>query len=686
MTNNTTPLTLMLSACVALLPLAGCDKKADFTPTALAPQVPQAQAAPSYVPPTAEQLYQLVGPIALFPDKLVAQVLAASSYPEQVSAANNWLAQNKNLKGSQLQDAANQQPWDVSVKGLTQFPTVLDQMARNIPWTAALGDAYVNDPVDVMNAIQVMRQRAASSGNLKNTKQQRIAVRPRLQPAAPDYAYAPPPGEPLVYAGPEVIPPPPDTIVIEPFEPDVVYVPVYNPGVVYGEPLPVYPGYYYEPPAFYYPPGEIVTAGVITFGLGVVVGAAIDHHDWGWNSWDVHWGGRREWHDRDRHDGDRHDGEWHRPAVVYNNNTYVSRSTTIVNRITNNYNINSNNNTVINNNRNNVGGLANNPALANGARPALPGGAPGFNAARPNFGTQPNPAQPHMNQNAAPLAGIPRQNHPRPDFNAMARPNFGAQPNPVQPNMNQNAAPIAGIPRQNHPQPDFNNMTKPNFGKVPLANNPAAAPNLNQLARPGFIRPAPGQPQAGEQGHPAVGQPAQTARPMPNQVQQNAQNKTPARTRNLETEKPANLNQHPFGGNAQRPNINRGIAPEMARPQPTPQEMPPHVQNRPPEQFQNRFNGGQQMHQEQNRQAVNPPPQVFNRPEPRPQFQPPPQMEPRPQPQPQMQPRPQPQPQMQPRPQPQPQAEQPHPPQQNREQAHNNGGNFHPQKRDEEHK
>ncbi|AIY44132.1 Exonuclease SbcC [Collimonas arenae] len=620
MTNNKKPMKLLQSAsiCVALMSLAGCDKKLDAPAQASVPPAPQAQAAPAYVPPTADQLYQLVGPIALFPDKLVAQVLAASSYPDQVSAADNWLAQNKNLKGNQLQDAANQQPWDVSVKGLTQFPSVLDQMAHNIPWTSALGDAYVNDPTDVMNAIQVMRQRAAASGNLKNSKQQRIAVAPRVQEEPPS-GYAPPPDEPPIYDGPEVIPPPPQTYVIEPAEPDVVYVPAYNPGVVYGEPLPVYPGYYYEPPPVYYPPGEIITAGVLTFGLGVAVGAVIENHGWGWHSWGMHWGGGGgggNWN------GGGGGGGWHRPAVVYNNNTYVSRSTTIINRVTNNYN----NSTVINNNtRNNFGpGQANNQAFPNGRPGGQPGGgAANFSAARPNM------AQPNV-----------------------ARPNFAPQGNSQQQHPGPNAAPFAGGPRPNHPQPDFNHMTRPNFGKVPQAGGPSAAASANQLARPGF------------------GQPGQNGNPVPNHLQQNALSHTPAMQRNLGGERPpVNLNQHPFGGNQPRPEFNRPApAPApMVKPQPSP--VPQNVQNRPPQQFENRPNGGQQMHQEMNRPAPAPP-AAFNRPQPQPQIRP----QPQPQPQPRPEPRPQPQPQMQ--------APHPAPPQQNHE-VHHDGGNGHPDKRDE---
>lgn len=637
MTNNKKPASLLLSAsiCVALLSLAACDKKTDAVAPASAPAAPQAQAAPAYVPPTADQLYQLVGPIALFPDKLVAQVLAASSYPDQVTAADGWLGQNKNLKGTQLQDAANQQPWDVSVKGLTQFPSVLDQMANNIPWTSALGDAYVNDPTDVMNAIQVMRQRAAASGNLKNNKQQRIATAPRVQ-VAPPSDYVRPPNEPAYYDGPEMVPPPPETIVIEPAEPDVVYVPAYNPAVVYGQPLPVYPGYAYEPPPAYYPPGEIVTAGVLTFGLGIAVGALIEHHSWGWNSWGVHWGGGGgggNWNGGGGPNG------WHRPAVVYNNNTYVSRSTTIINRVTNNYN----NSTVINNNtRNNFApGQGNNPGAPNAGQPG--GGAANFGAARPNFAPQGNPQQ-------------AQQVHPGP-----------------------NAAPFAAAPRGNHGQPDFNNMTRPNFGKNPAAGAPSAAASANQLARPGFVHPAPNQVQPGAaQQHPGFGQPGQNGRPVPNQLQQNALNHTPVMPKNLEERPPVNLNQHPFGGNPQRPNFNRPA--ETPKPQPVP--VPQAQQSRPPQQFENRPNGGQ-MHQEMNRPAPTQAP-AFNRPEPRPQA---------PQPQPQQmarpEPRPQPPPQQmaRPEPRPQPQMQAPHqaPPQQNHE-AHHDGGNPHPEKREEEHK
>ena len=120
----------------------------------------------TYAAPTPDQLYQLVAPIALFPDNLLAQVLAASTFPDQVTAAWNYLQQNQGLKGPQLMQSVDGQSWDNSVKGLTQFPDVLQQMSDNLSWTSSLGDAYFNSPQNVMNAVQVMRQRAYEAENL----------------------------------------------------------------------------------------------------------------------------------------------------------------------------------------------------------------------------------------------------------------------------------------------------------------------------------------------------------------------------------------------------------------------------------------------------------------------------------------------------------------------------------------
>ena len=228
---------LSVSVIFSVMGLDGCSKKPETAQPA-ATQAPQGQApATTYAAPTADQLYQLVAPIALFPDNLVAMVLAASTYPDQVSAAYQWLQQNSSLKGQQLTEAANQQPWDASVKGLTQFSDVLSQMATNLSWTSALGDAYYNIPQSVMNAVQVMRQRAYQAGNLKTNQQQNVTVQNQAPGTAP-----PPPAaaeEPQV----TVVQPPPQTIIIQPAQPEVVYVPTYNPTVVYGAPVPVYPGY-----------------------------------------------------------------------------------------------------------------------------------------------------------------------------------------------------------------------------------------------------------------------------------------------------------------------------------------------------------------------------------------------------------------------------------------------------------
>jgi hypothetical protein len=220
-----------------------------------------------------EQLQQLVAPIALYPDALVAQILPAASYPEQIVEASKWMDDHKGLQGDQLAKEVDGQPWDASVKALTQFPAVLANMKQNLAWTSELGDAYINQQQDVAQAIQTMRERAKQAGNLQSTPQEKVKTKGQ-------------------------------TIVIEPAQPDIVYVPQYDPWLVYGGPLAVWPGWYPYPGLFLDGPG-------IGFGLGFGIGL-FGGFGWGWH----HWG--YDWH---------HDGR-----VVYNHNTYNSHSTTIVNR------------------------------------------------------------------------------------------------------------------------------------------------------------------------------------------------------------------------------------------------------------------------------------------------------------------------------------------------------------------
>ena len=155
-------------------------------------------------PLSGNELQQLVAPIALYPDSLVAQVLGAASFPDQVAFANNWLQQNAYLTGQPLMYAVDDQPWDPSVKAMTQFPSVLENMAKNLSWTSALGEAYTTQGPDVMSAVQVLRAKAHAAGNLTSGSQIKV-----------------------VQQSPQVI-------VIQSANPQVVYVPMYNPAVVYG--------------------------------------------------------------------------------------------------------------------------------------------------------------------------------------------------------------------------------------------------------------------------------------------------------------------------------------------------------------------------------------------------------------------------------------------------------------------
>jgi hypothetical protein len=215
---------------------------------------------------SSSELQALAAPIALYPDALVAQVLSAATFPDQVAIADYWLQQHKDLSGQPLMRSLNQQSWDASVKALAEFPSVLNNMAENLSWTSSLGEAYHNQPSEVMEAVQTLRAKAKAAGNLKSGSQITVVQQT------------------------------PQTIVIQPANPQVVYVPEYNPALIYGTP--------------YLTPGYTVggiAAGVLGFGAGVAVGALTGGGccGWGWSSWNC---------------------DWHGGAAVYNHNNFYGNS------------------------------------------------------------------------------------------------------------------------------------------------------------------------------------------------------------------------------------------------------------------------------------------------------------------------------------------------------------------------
>src|SRR5664279_4939842 len=246
-----------------------------WTQSLAALQDAQAPSQPAQAPPYAQQspaqVQQLVAPIALYPDSLVAQILAASTFPEQVVQADRWVQANPDLKGDALGQAVDQQPWDPSVKALTAFPSVLGNMDKNLSWTSSLGDAYYNQQQDMMDAVQVMRKRAQGAGNVKTTPQQTIAAQG-------------------------------STITIEPASPEVVYIPEYDPWSTYGIPMAPWPGWYEYPGIWFGGPN-------IAFGIGFGIGF-YGGFECGW----PHWG-----------------FDWHNRAALYNHNRYHSMSRTFYN-------------------------------------------------------------------------------------------------------------------------------------------------------------------------------------------------------------------------------------------------------------------------------------------------------------------------------------------------------------------
>ena len=245
-----------------------------------------AQDAAQPAPFKKEEIEQLVAPIALYPDALVAQILMASTYPLEIVSAARWSKANPNVKDKALEDAMQKQPWDPSVKSLAAFPSVLAMLNDKLDMTQKLGDAFLGQQKDVMAAIQGLRAKADKAGNLKSSKEQKVTTTQE--------------------AGTTVI-------KVEPADPQVVYVPTYNPAVVYGPwPYPTYPPYYY------YPPGYVAGATFFAFTAGVIVGNAM----WG----NCNWGGSNVYINHNTYNNfnktDIKTGDWqhkpeHRKGVQY---------------------------------------------------------------------------------------------------------------------------------------------------------------------------------------------------------------------------------------------------------------------------------------------------------------------------------------------------------------------------------
>ena len=219
-------------------------------------QQPAAQEPPKLK--TADQLDSLVAPVALYPDPLLAQLLAASTYPLEIVQAERWLKANSKLTGENLTKAAAKQPWDPSVQALVAFPQALKLLDENIQWTTDLGNAFLDQQTDVMDAIQRMRKKAKDGGKLETTKEQKIEVKTVEQKTV---------------------------IEIQPANPQVIYVPSYQPTVVYGA-APVYA----YPPVVYPSAGYVAATAAVSFGVGVMMGAMWGGCCGGGYGWGMGWG------------------------------------------------------------------------------------------------------------------------------------------------------------------------------------------------------------------------------------------------------------------------------------------------------------------------------------------------------------------------------------------------------------
>lgn len=249
---------------------------ASTAPVASAPATPP-PAAPAVAAKDAvfsrEELDQMLAPIALYPDSLLAQVLMAATYPGDVADAVAWSKAHPDAKGDEAVRQVADQPWDPSVQSLVAFPQALDAMGHDAGWVQRVGDAFLAQPDDVMDAVQRLRHQARDAGNLASNPYQKISEQPAAAPA-----------QPIATGAVDAAAPPAagSTIVIEPSDPQVVYVPSYDPATTYGTwAYPSYPPVYYPPPPNYYPVGSALVTGM-AFGVGMAITDSL----WGGFDWD----------------------------------------------------------------------------------------------------------------------------------------------------------------------------------------------------------------------------------------------------------------------------------------------------------------------------------------------------------------------------------------------------------------
>jgi hypothetical protein len=378
----------------------------DFTPMLMA----------QTAPPDAAQLDQLLAPVALYPDALLAQITTASTSPQQILDVTNWLQAHADLQGTALTDAAQKEAFDPAFVALLAFPQVLDMMAENIDDYAAIGEAFMADQAAVAASVQRLRARAYAAGTLQTNPQQTVVVQ---QPAAGQTVY-----------------------VIQPANPQIVYVPQYNPTVVYVAPSP----------------GAVSTAALVSFGVGITIGALIaSNQPWGWGGWGWNWSSRRAYYNNAVWVGWRNPYRpptvWYRPRPV----PYATRP--------------------------GYGGNwayrppnyrpPYNAGYRPGGRPPYgPGNRPGY---RPPPPPPKNPGRPPGNNPGKP----PANNPGRPPANNPSRPPGN---NPGKPPANNPSRPPGNTPAK----PPANNPSRPpgNTPGKPPANKPPAKPNSTKPAKP----------------------------------------------------------------------------------------------------------------------------------------------------------------------------------------------------------